>query len=392
MKSRLAVVLLGVLGTVLVFGIAQLFQWRLSSGDVFPEYSSFRDDPLGLGVLHDALSQIPEMRVERNLDTLTTLPEHPARTLVLAGTPPREWAKVTRDEFDALNTAIRSGSRLVIAFRAEAAEPKSSAAKKDEKKPAAEKPGKEQAQEEALRKLLPQYVDLQHYWGAAPKARWLVERERGALRTGDPAAASLPSRIAWASDTYFEVDPAAGWRVLYQRGGSPVMVERTLGKGSILLAADSYFLSNESLQRDRPTALLSWVVGPLRRVTFDESHLGVVANPGGATLARRYGFWAAGLSLLLLAGLFVWQRTVWFVPPAPEVDQVELTYHPAAGLHSLLRRSVPPTEVVAASVAEWRQTARETDRQRVDRALAGAPKDASPPELYNRLVRALHQR
>lgn len=390
MKSRLAVVLLGVFGTVLACGIAQLLQWRLSSGDVFPEYSSFRDDPLGLGVLHDALSQIPEMRVERNLDTLATLPEHPARTLVLAGTPARAWAKITRDEFDALNTAVRSGSRLVIAFRAEAAEPKSDAAKKDEKKQAAEKPEKKPA-DEALRKLLPQYVDLQHYWGAAPKARWLVERERRALRTNDPAAASLPARIAWASDTYFELDPAAGWRVLYRRGGSPVMVERALGKGSIVLAGDSYFLSNEALQRDRPTALLSWVIGPLRRVTFDESHLGVVAHPGVATLARRYGLWAAALSLLLLAGLFVWQRTVWFVPPAPEVDQVELTYHPAAGLHSLLRRSVPPTEVVAASVAEWRQTARATDRQRADQALASAPKDASPPELYNRLVRALRQ-
>lgn len=392
MKPRIALVILVVLGAVLVFGVAQLFQWRLSSGDVFPKYSSMRDDPLGLGVLHDALSQMPEMRVERNLDPLSALPEHPARTIVLAGTLASDWSKVTRDEFDALNAAVRSGSRLVIAFRAQAAAEKSEAAKKGAKKPEPKSAEKKSSDDTEPGRSLPEFVDLQRHWGAQPKARWLMQSDGGAIRVGDAAVQNLPLRIPWASDTYFELDPAAGWRVVYRRGGSPVMVERSLGKGSIVLAGDSYFLSNEALQRDRSTALLAWVVGPLRRVTFDESHLGVVAHPGVAALARRYGLWAAGFSLLLLAGLFVWQRGVWFVPPAPEVEEVELSYHPAAGLHALLQRSVPPTELVAASVAEWRQTARESDRQRVEQALAAAPKQASPPELYNLLVRALRKR
>lgn len=391
MSRRVAIVLLGALGVVLVFGVAQLFQWRLSSGDVFPEYSSLRDDPLGLGVFYDALSQMPEMRLERNLDPLNSLPEHPARTIVLAGTAMRDWTKVTRDEFDALNAAVRSGSRLVIAFRAQAAGSKSSAAKKDEKKPEPKKLGKKDDDEVEPGKQLPEFVDLRRQWGAEPKGRWLMQSEGGAIRSSDAAAQALPLRIAWASDTYFDLDAAAGWRVLYRRGGSPVLVERTLGKGSIVLAGDSYFLSNEALQRERSTTLLAWVVGPLRTVLFDESHLGVVAHPGVAALARRYGLWAACASLVLLAGLFVWQRSVWFVPPPPDVEEVELTYHPAAGLQSLLRRSVASTDVVAASVAEWRQTARETDRQRVDRALATAPKNASPPELYNLLVRALRK-
>jgi hypothetical protein len=391
MKRPVAIVALGILGVVLLAAVAQLFQWRLSSGDVFPAYSSLRDDPLGLGVLHDALAQMPEMRVDRNMDPLSLLPEHPARTIVLAGTATSAWSTVTRDQIDALNAAVRAGSRLVVAFRARAAEEKPAAAKKDQQHAAAPKPRKKDDEREPAPHE-PEHVDLRRYWGAAPKARWLLQPEGGANRTEDAATLSLPARIAWASDTYFELDPAAGWRVLYRRGGAPVMAERTFGKGSIVLAGDSYFLSNEALQRNRSTPLLAWVVGPLHHVTFDESHLGVVAQRGVAALARRYGLWAAALSLLLLAALFIWQRSVWFVPPAPELDEVELTYHPAAGLQSLLRRSVPPPEVVAASVAEWRQTARDTDRQRIDAALVAAPKDTSPPELYNLLDRTLRRR
>lgn len=391
MRKRIATLLLGALTVGLSLGIAQLLQWRLTSGDVFPEYSSLRDDPLGLGVFYDALSQLPEMRVDRNLRPLSTLPAEPARTIILAGSATGPWSKVPRDEFDALNLAVRGGSRLIIAFRAQAAVPRSKPPRDDATHRSAPAGRKKSADPATPGHPLPESVDLQRRWGAVPRERRLVQPQCGAIRSGD-AAASLPSRIAWASDTCFKLTPGAGWRVLYRRGGFPVVIERTLGKGSIVLAGDSYFLSNEALQRHRSSALLAWVVGPLRHVTFDETHLGVVADPGVASLARKYGLWPAGVSLLLLAALFVWQRSVWFVPPPPDAEEIELSYHPAAGLHALLRRSVPPAEVVAACVAEWRQTARDTDRQRMDQALAAAPKDASPPEFYNRLVRALHRR
>lgn len=390
MKTRLAIILLGALAAGLLFGLMRLFQWRLSSGDLFPVYSSFRDDPLGVGVLHDALAQMPEMRVDRNLEPLAGLPERPSRTLVLAGTASEAWSKVTRQEFDALNAAVRSGSRLVVAFRAERAEKPKPAESKPVTAPATEKDGK--AEKSAPEPRLPVFADLRRHWGAAPRVQPLPADERVAIRSEEGAPTSLPAQIRWAGDTHFELDAAAGWRVLYRRGGLPVLMERTLGKGSIVLAADSYFLSNEALQRDRSTTLLAWVVGPLRRVTFDESHLGVVAHTGVAALIRKYGLWATAVSLLVVAGLFAWQRSALFIPAPPDAEDVALTYHPAAGLHSLLRRAVPPTEVVAASVAEWRQTARDTDRRRADGALAVAPKDASPPERYNCVVRALRKR
>src|SRR5262249_14023741 len=163
------------------------------------------------------------------------------------------------------------------------------------------------------------------------------------------------SRVAWHSDVFFRPATGVDWRVLYERGREPVLVERALEKGSIVLAGDAFFLSNEALQRDRSTALLAWLVGSHTRVVFDESHLGVEANEGVAALARRYGLGGAFATMLLLAALFVWRQAALFVPPPDEVHELSLAYHPAAGLEALLRRAVPADQLAGACVTEWKR-------------------------------------
>src|SRR3954471_15812171 len=112
MKTRLPVlVLVAVLGA-LVFGLTVLFRLRLSQGDVFPEYSSLRADPLGLRALHDSLGQLPGMHVERRFKPLRTLEQDPPRTIVVAGLRGRAWNRITREQFDAIDAAVKSGSRL----------------------------------------------------------------------------------------------------------------------------------------------------------------------------------------------------------------------------------------------------------------------------------------
>ena len=80
--------LLGVLG-LLVAGLAVLFRLRLAQGDVFPAYSSLRSDPLGTRALHDALAQLPGVRVDRQFKLISELEAAPARTIVMAGLPAR---------------------------------------------------------------------------------------------------------------------------------------------------------------------------------------------------------------------------------------------------------------------------------------------------------------
>lgn len=390
MKTHAPVIALGLVIAVLVGGLALLFQRRVATGDVFPAYSSLRADPLGTRALHDSLAQLRDLQVERHFKLLADLEPMPPRTIVLAGVSSRWWTRVSQEEADALDAAVRQGSRLVIALRAEAAR----TAGEREAAREAEARSAERRAEQERKGARPQSepVDLSLRWGAAVEERVLLEHGAGAQRSDHERAADLPEEVTWRSDLFFEIDPAAGWRVIYRRAGRSVLVERQLGRGSIVLAGDSYFLSNEALQRKRAPALLAWIVGPHGRVMFDETHLGVTVQPGIAALARRYGLAGAFFTLVLLAGLFVWRRMALFVPPTESSGDVALTYHPAAGLEALLRRSVPANELAAACVAEWKPTARESEHARAEGALSSMPKGASAAARYNAIVRALRRR
>jgi len=380
-------IVLAVALALLVGGLVLLFRLRLARGDVFPMYSSLRADPLGVRALHDGLERLPELRVERRFKRLSTLEPTPPRTLVLAGFTRDQWRDFSLDDFNALDAAVRAGGRLVIAFRAESTEDANLADDpKAKSKAKARRPagvGDERPREKIV------VADLKKLWGVELRWKNLSDDEAEASPAGPEAG---PARLAWASDAYFRAMPGVEWTAIYRRGGEAVMLERTLGRGTIVVAGDSYFLSNEALQRDRPTELLARIVGPHRRVVFDESHLGVAARPGIAALARRYGLAGAFFTLLLLAALWVWRRTAPFVPPAEESPEVALTYDPTAGLEALLRRAVPAGELAAVGAAEWRRTARPGEIARVEAALAAAPKKSSAATLHNVALRALRRR
>src|SRR5687767_13698804 len=109
MKRHAALVALLAVFAALIAGLAVLFQLRLAQGDTFPPYSSLRSDPLGLRALHDALAALPRIRVERQFKPLSDLESKPARTIIMAGLQPRGWDEVTREDFDAVDAAIRAG-------------------------------------------------------------------------------------------------------------------------------------------------------------------------------------------------------------------------------------------------------------------------------------------
>lgn len=374
----------------LVGGLAWLFQMRVAHGDMFPAYSSLRADPLGTRALHDALARVAGLRVERNYQPVHDLESSPARTIVFAGMRRAAWTNLPREDFDALDAALRSGSRVVLALRAETA--RTPEERDEERATAAERARrlKKVDPENKQPKFMP--VDFRRRWGVDVKERMLMDRGAGARRTDDDRATGLPEALQWKSDVFFALEPDADWHVIYRRGSEPVLAERQLGHGSLVLVADSYVLSNEALQNNRASSLLTWVIGPHARVVFDEAHLGVVARVGVAALARRYGLSGAFFMFLLLAGLFIWRRMALFVPPAESEAEVALSYHPAAGLEALMRRALTTGELAAACTAEWRTTARESDRARVEAAFATAPGNAAIATQYNRAVQSLRKR
>ncbi len=380
MSGRMGAVGLMLLIGLTLAGFAALLRLRLDRGDSFPLYSSLRSDPFGLRALHDSLDRLPGMTVTRSYERLQDLASSPARTIVLAGWWHGELHAMEADEARAIDAAVRAGCRVVIAMRdvqdlteetdvgtAEKAHNEETEAKKDEEEP----------------------TDLAERWDVRTKVRWLV-RDAVAAEGAPEGFADMPR---WTSDVHFEFPREVPWKVLYRRGGEPVLIERTRGRGSVVVAGSGFFLTNEALQRERVPALLAWMVGENRRVEFHEGHLGVVERRGVAALARSYGLTGAFFMFVIASGLFVWHRMALFVPPAAEAREVAMTYQPTAGLEALLRRAVAPRELGAACVAGARRWLRPMEVERAEAALKRAEADgASPGETYNAVARAVRRR
>ena len=174
--------------------------------------------------------------------------------------------------------------------------------------------------------------------------------------------------IGWCSALVF-TNLDFSWRVIYARGTDPVMIEREHGRGSIVVATDSYFVSNEAMRKERNPDLLIWLAGNNSTLLFEETHLGVQEKPGIANLARRYKLHGGIVALIALALLFIWKNSLSFVPRADD----EWTTTPvagresAAGFQNLLRRSIPPKDLLQASLDEWHKSSRLDGRQSASR-------------------------
>lgn len=222
----------------------------------------------------------------------------------------------------------------------------------------------------------------------------------GAADAGTTRAAGADAEPAeeWHTALVFDrLDKA--WRVRKTRDGRPVVVERTLGAGTVVLVADGYLFSNEAMRRDRRSDLLAWTLGTNRTAVFDERHLGVAFTPGIASLARKLRLHGLLPGLLLLGVLVVWRNASSLVPPR-EDDPEPGSHAPGRDASSafvyLLRRSIPERDILSACFREWRRSGRgdrKIPAERLGRAeslaLAGADRTQDPAAAYRRIARIL---
>jgi hypothetical protein len=391
-RERLAAAALAALALLFAAGLFRLLALRLVGGDVYPPSSSLRADPLGTRALHDALARLPGLSVSRNHVPLARLGDGAGTTLFVLGTADVEDEDETGVDGAALRRFVGSGGRLVLGLLGAetrsvfAAPQKRERPSRDDRLPE-RTPRPSPSPSSAL--FVAKGRGLLEGWGVGLTRHKLAKGVKPTFGRATSAAdaLSLPAELTWHGETSFETK--MGWSILYTSSGYPVLVERRIGAGSVVLLSDSYPASNEAMVKERRPALLSYLAGSSGRVVFDETHLGVLESEGVASLGRRYRLTPFLASLLVLAGLFVWKNATSLLPRRDARSSREDAVSGRdsfSGLVGLLTRGLAPKELGGVLVDEWARTAAEGRplEPRLREAAGSAP---DPVTAYRKLRR-----
>ena len=293
---------------LLIWGLEQVAVSPLETGDVYPPYSSLRSDPLGAKALYESLAALPGIEVDRLYKERTSLSLN--ETMLVLGVDPFGFNDVKAEEFDGYEKLVAGGGRLVLAFRPVHA------------------------------------PESQHRDKPAIAERWHVEMKYG------PSELARESGMPRETSLYFEAGPA--WRAV----GTHRAIERDFGRGSIVLVADSFPLSNEGLRDARDASFIAALTGPANRIVFDENHFGVTETGSVTTLMRKYHLEGAVAVLALAAMLFLWRSASSFLPPRSVCEAEGVAGRDAIdGMTALLVRGVPEKNLLETCFFEWSKSA-----------------------------------
>lgn len=417
-------------GTVLVLCLAlfiHVFSLAMEGGRTFAPYSTYRSDPVGTMALYGALDTLPGHTVERFIGDFLELPHGGGKTLLIPG------ASLGVDPtpiLESLDGFAAQGGRVVIAFSPQVdkflfenfleeleAEPEEDEASKkktvpeegddtprpDESEGAAKgekRDAPEKREKKETRRRPPNTSDISERWGFTYGYTPLEEATQ-AVR--DEAAPALEPRIEMVSGLYF-IPQHDGWRVIYQREHAKgdvtaaVVMERTMGSGSIVLSSDSYYFSNEALREHPAPEFLAWIAGDSTTSLFSEVHLGTQQRDRIMTLMRRYRLHGVLFAFALIGILFVWHHGTTLVPRR-EVDErpgaatnVERSH--GDGLDNLLVRFIPRDQLLDTCVREWSHGLPNDGRALAVTRLRAAQRERSgtdPASEYNEIVREIHR-
>lgn len=288
-------------------GLVHLFHLRFEGGDNYPPYSSLRADPLGTKALYESFEPLVETR--RHLHSLSKLTDGRDTTLLWLGAEPRTLRFVTAD-YQRIETFVAAADASSSAWLPSRARHASTGSPPVDLLDDVRLPPRPTHRRSSRKEFLnPESISIRDRWNVAILHAPLAVTEDGrvipesAELRDHTQTVTLPRSLPIHTATHFaNSDPS--WKTLYTRvtptNDYPVVIERKMGRGSIVLCADSYHFSNEALRREREPSLLAWYVGGAR--LFDETHLGVSREPGIAALAREYRLGGIFVALLTLAG------------------------------------------------------------------------------------------
>jgi len=417
-----------------MFGVVKLFLLRFEAGDVYPAYSSLRSDPLGSRAFYSSLKNIDDTVVSRNYRSLQTVEFKENTAFFYIGTSVFDSDSVSAEWFKVFERLTNTGGRLVLSFLPVEKKPpnwrmskcvvpqkqiedkddtRQKDASSDNQNPskpylnenASNAPDKEdkkveEGPEPVISAKEGNCISLKEKWGLV--FAFAEKPPEKASYVRNDLLGNLPEAISWHTALYFD-DLDDAWQVIYAADGRPVIVEKPYGQGSLVLSADSFFLSNEALRSERHPELLAWTLGESAAVVFDETHLGIFKHPGVLTLIKKYRFHWFIFAVAVLALLFIWKNSVYFVPP-PKRDRVQpgdfiSNRDSTQGLISLLRRNIPARQILQVCTREWERTIQPQKRLRKDQLAkiksafqmitTRSPKSIDPVAGYRRISKII---
>ena len=356
---------------VLLFaaGMGWLFWLRFDAGNLYPPYSSLRSDPLGTQVLYESLMQIRVDGVQRNFRALDQIHLADTHTLLMCGLYGDESRFRGKSWEHILDEVSTHGGRLVLMFRSSSHR---SQAKDDEVEPEcdADEPESDSPKgpkDGNVTQEVPENldIDISSWLGVFAKLGVSLETHSEkpetdiAVRTAH-APAFLPEVIPWRTQRYFDLnDPQ--WQTLYRWQDHPVLVTRPWGAGQVMMATDSYLFSNEALRNDRFSQLLTWVIGPSRTVIMDESHLGLMKQPGIASLLRKYRLQGVVAAVGVVLILLIWRQSIVFVvrPVNPDAGnkEMETGVDTSEGVMGLMQQHIASKQLLSVCFNAWNGSA-----------------------------------
>jgi hypothetical protein len=346
MARKSAILLFVILLILFVSGIFYVFSIRFRVGDIYPPYSSLRSDPLGTKILYEGLSALSEYDVSRNYRQLSMLKGDTDTTLFIPGLHFSVLEYSDKETFNTLSEILSSGTRVVISLNSKSARTlkKTLEGKKDEK--TQDNTEEDDKEDDYL---------IMKKWGV--ETAFMVNMNNiHAWIEETPAGYDLPPRIKFPSSFYFK-NLSDKWVIHYSINDLPVIISANLGKGTVILCADSYILSNEAMMADRYHRLLAWLAGSSKTISFDESHFGIQKNTGIINLVYRFRLQGIILVFLAISILYVWKNAGRLVPPHKKSFRNETVIRSEKnyldGLISLLQRNIPEEDLSGICISEW---------------------------------------
>lgn len=314
-----------------LWGVVYLFGLTFAGGDVYPELSSLRSDPAGSKLLFESLSHLPGVKATRNYRALELFDETGA-TVVLLNLPPAELAAKAKT----LREIAGRGNRVVAALD-----------------------GQVEAEPDTLAEA----------WGL----RLAIDNDRRHVQK-----------------VSFE-NPAA-WTELERIGPKVLAIERAFDKGIVVLLAGSDDFTNMATVASDRLDLVTRALGGNRHIVFDEHHFGIAESSSVVSFARQFGLGGFAIGLAVCAALWIWRAASAFPPPRPGPVASGFSGRTShSGLLTLLRRNIPPRELLAVCWQQWLSVNRNAGQDRLERASAIA-RDApgGPLAAAREIQRVLH--